>query len=610
MTPLTELILGKISDKVIKLIGRRLEATSADVTVDEKSIQRHLIEVRAWCTRIQFFGVSKAQQTAKESVALSFHTTPRRFRGKTGKKDLSSESDLLKQRNNQLLLGDPGSGKTTSLKRLAYHLLTHEIRKGEIPLTFPLVIPCREMDHRKSLVENIAERLGVPVTEASVTHKRHRSSGLLVGDQPITDFVADALNELSPLILIDGIDEAPAKAIAALFEQLKRLARVLDGPKIIATCRSGLYKRSVEGFDVLEIMPLDPGRIDKIARIWLEDPKAFYLALNELPYSDVLDRPLLLTQLLFIFKRQGYLPEQPSDIYIKVVRLLLEDWDTERGVKRGSKYAHFEPERKLAFLAELAFVLTSKIKAKRFNRANLLRAYEQIRHSFGLPSEEADEVASEIESHNGLIVSSGFDHYEFAHLSLQEFLCAYYVVRAPFSDDFLRYMTLYPAPMAVAVSLSSDPSAWLASLVLQCGMDALFSGGWAARAFLKRIILERPYFRPSQAVGFAFLKLLFEADLADEGLFGPTCALPGGRDSIAEALKAYAISSADSDDTFYYLELRENQVIAAFEGSEIIRIRRAMLLDVLRDSACTFLWRNENDEMHIFRLNKLGEPPF
>ena len=42
-----------------------------------------------------------------------------------------------------------------------------------------------------------------------------------------------------------------------------------------------------------------------------------------MPYNDIADRPLLLTQILFLYKRYGYLPEQPSMIYKKLIMFVL-----------------------------------------------------------------------------------------------------------------------------------------------------------------------------------------------------------------------------------------------------------------------------------------------
>jgi predicted NACHT family NTPase len=99
-----------------------------------------------------------------------------------------------------------------------------------------------------------------------------------------------------------------------------------------------------------------------------------------------------------------------------------------RGIQKGkSKYAHFEADRKYEFLCHLAY----RIKATVFSSLELLSVFEDIREEYGFASREAVRVIGEIESHNGLLIQSGFDQFEFAHKSFQEFLTAEYLVKRP-----------------------------------------------------------------------------------------------------------------------------------------------------------------------------------
>lgn len=603
ITPqLTEKLLTLLGTKIVRMLTRRVKASEEpETTLDEEAVTRHLTEVRNWCTRIQFFGLSKAHMTDRQSVALHFYQTPRRFRGKDDDRERRSERELLKEPAHHLVLGDPGSGKTTTLKRLAYHLLTKETRRGEIAYSFPIVVLCRELTHKDSLVAHIARSLGIPVRSTPSKHPGDEPL-LTVGSSPLIHFLSDTLNHLRPLILIDGVDEAPSDVVGSLFLEIAAFAKGLDSVKLIVTCRSGLYKEHLEGFDLLEILPLDFKQIESIAQIWLVEPKAFYRAINDLPYSDVLDRPLLLTQLLFLFKHHGYLPRQPTSVYRRVIQLLLEDWDAERGVKRRSAYAYFEPDRKIDFLSELSFILTVKIKSKAFTRSQFLRAYERLALSFALPHKEGDIVAAEIESHTGLIVRAGFDSYEFAHLSLQEYLCANYIVRAPY-DRAADYMHSYPAPIAVSVALSSDPGHFLCALLGQREQRVLFANDWASTAFFKRLILERPCFRPSRTLGIAFLRLLFDENLADEGYFPGALQLPGVRESLEAALSLYWIGEEDSrgEEKYYFLLKHGVEESEMLEPPTAFWANKEAIRNFVTETGMQLFVLNREGEHHEFR---------
>jgi len=52
--------------------------------------------------------------------------------------------------------------------------------------------------------------------------------------------------------------------------------------------------------------------------------------------------------------------------------------------------------------------------------------------AYDLPKNQFSEILGEIETHTGIVVAAGFDRFEFALLSVQEYLCANYISRSPF----------------------------------------------------------------------------------------------------------------------------------------------------------------------------------
>jgi predicted NACHT family NTPase len=67
---------------------------------------------------------------------------------------------------------------------------------------------------------------------------------------------------------------------------------------------------------------------------WIRDQSAaerFLVELSKSPYADTAMKPLLLAHLCAIYERIGAIPEQPKVVYRKIVALLLEEWDQERG---------------------------------------------------------------------------------------------------------------------------------------------------------------------------------------------------------------------------------------------------------------------------------------
>jgi predicted NACHT family NTPase len=191
----------------------------------------------------------------------------------------------------------------------------------------------------------------------------------------------------------------------------------------------------------------------------------FEAAVANVPYKDLRTRPLTLVNLCIVFEKYGYLPPSPVTIYRKIVQLLLEEWDSERGVRRYSRYADFDAARKLDFLAALSYEMdVIRGSGASFSTSNLQEAYREICDRFHLPPNDAAIVAQEIESHSGLIVRTGIETFEFSHKSLQEYLTAEYISRLRLLPTLGILLRNYPNELAIAVALASDPAEWFCSL--------------------------------------------------------------------------------------------------------------------------------------------------
>ncbi|MGA2222677.1 MAG: NACHT domain-containing protein [Verrucomicrobiia bacterium] len=564
-----EKVINSLVDSLPSILGRRPSIENSIREGIQEHIGRHLRWAQNWSSHVQSLGAPRPSSTDSSTIPLMISDMPRRYRAVGTKAVLSEEKALLAKGGHFFILGGPGSGKTTTMKRLTRSLLTTEPASPRDVFQFPVVILFRECNHKLTFCRNLAHVLGIPYREIPIpkplggirrpSHNPDGSKGLscdavstpssemraVVGETPLEHFLAELFDSLKAVLLLDGYDELPAEAMASFGNEILTLSRSIDEAKIIVTCRSGEATERFEGFSMLEICPLSPTQSYNLARHWLGDPTAFFRALDGVPYKDLVDRPLLLAQLVFLFSREGSIPDQPSLVYRKVVRLLLRDWDDERGIRRESAYARFDPEIKADFLSELSYLLTYRIKAKRFSESNLLDCYRTASKSFNLPEEAGESIVREIESHTGVIVSSGYGHYEFSHLSLQEYLCANYLVRAGFADHLALYIREYPVPVAVAVALSADPSNWLGGLILREPLYKCFDADSMSR-FLARLLVEHPYFKPEHSVGCAILRILgdfwFEGQPRFHDLLSRAVELPGVTEALAGTLSyAYVI---------------------------------------------------------------------
>ena len=358
----------------------------------------------------------------------------------------------------------------------------------------------------------------------------------MIGGKEADHFISSFLDESQAVVLIDGLDELGDDIARDVIKDVNSLAITLSRSKIILTCRSGYYEaiRMVEGFDVLEILPLEQHQIKLLSSLWLDDPRKFERALKSVPYSDLTDRPLLLSQLIVIFIRYGSLPQQPKEVYQFIIELLLREWDADRSIVRHSKYADFSPKRKSEFLAELSFLLMYGDDKLQFDNSDLIRIYKEIHLKYGLPKNEAKQVAEEVETHTGILVISGYKKYEFSHLSLHEYLCADYIVRSPMTPKIRELLSKHPEPVAIAVSLASDSSEWFNSLVLDNTIFDVLKGNMGP--FIRRLVLERPHFGANEVLGFCIFNVFYSSYIGADDDIKPTFesffSLPGIQKSV------------------------------------------------------------------------------
>lgn len=526
MDPLNEIVLKAV---IRQVTGAALETfrslgnggTGHSQAIDEEKLGAHLAFVASWCSGIQVLGMQSEFATATSTIPLTIQTASRVFRGTEGKR--VDEQLLLSSESNHLLLGSPGSGKTTTLKRVARSLLFSDHHDAHVQ--FPIVVRLRDIiSHdgtsgasakhsvqRKDalLTRHILDAVGVQCESIREEGGFNQAATYrwMVDGAAAEDYLVSLVDNASAVLLIDGIDEVHPVAIDAVCAELASLATKLTRAKIIATCRLGERLPTFQSIETLCIQPLSASQIESIATATLEGHEDFLSALSEVPFDDVADRPLLLTLLMLLFDNYGELPSRPQTVYHRSVDLLLEKWNLDQGMKsRVSKYAGFDAPTKKRFLSEMAYRLTAMERVPRFTQTDLLRCFNESRRAYDLPEGEATQAIAEIESHTGIVTQIGYDEYEFSHLSIQEYLSAEYIVNSAFSTEWKTFFRTQPNALAVAVALSYTSNKWFAALILSGDNLQQFTRASLLK-FCTRLVQEKPYFASDELLGAAIVKV-------------------------------------------------------------------------------------------------------
>jgi hypothetical protein len=270
--------------------------------------------------------------------------------------------------------------------------------------------------------------------------------------------------------------------------------------RLLVTTRTGTtINASTDTFRQYEIAPLDNLQQNTFIEKWLNNEsmsKEFINQIKSLPYKDSINKPLTLATLCAIFERIGYIPPIPKTLYKKIVMLYLEDWNNENSLRRKTKYAGFEPDRKFDYLTRLAYELTVRYRKTIFNNDDILEIYDNICDIYQLPKYEGKQVSNEIESHTGLLVQSGNDFYEFNHKSTQEYLVAEYISRTPELNFESNDMELLPNEFAIVTSLASNPNKYFIFLINK--LEKIYGFNKIKHSFLEtylsRLCIEKVIF--------------------------------------------------------------------------------------------------------------------
>lgn len=466
-------------------------------------IDEHLKHVEHWSSSAKFADLKEAKSISQIYVDLDTYLMP--VRTHLSQREREQKRPLLesvaKSNGHVVILGQVGAGKTTSVKRLCASFFLKDFG-SPITQKFPLLIRLRELPAKLMwpslpILSAIQQILPLPISVRTNDSKdvipREWS------DETVCEIYSAALDHLKPIIILDGYDEIlSGESRQLLIAEFSQLCRKLKFAKIVLTSRVGEYNREVFNASVFEIAPLSRDQITEFSKKWHSDEnksKHFLEQIDNSPYAGAAMKPLTLAHLCAIYERIGEVPSKPKTVYRKIVNLLIEEWDQQRGIQRQSKYSQFSSDRKFDFLCHLAFNLTAQRKQTVFTGEDLRQAYLAICTNFGLPAEDGESVANELESHTGLFIEASYKGYEFVHKSVQEYLTAEYIVRLPHLSIPAAQFNTLSSELAVATAISSNSSQYFCILMQKALASQNLKSFFVP--FSTRLLQEKPDFQES-----------------------------------------------------------------------------------------------------------------
>jgi hypothetical protein len=314
---------------------------------------------------------------------------------------------------NFLVVGEAGSGKTTSLQMYYKQLVAQKGQK--LPLFVALG---RLVRHWPATAEDSCRGL----LDALCGFFRTRQVPLGHDD------LQSLLEDTGAVLLLDAIDEA-TKHIPTLSHGIKSLAERFPKVQIITSSR--LIGNTVNSipFVTVALLRFTPLQQKEFFRLWFKDsPKMAEEVITHLDQNkqvaEIVTSPLLATIFCVLREHDVALPASEPELYEQRMKLLTGQYDVQKGIESRIRTRNkdlYLIARRLAFeMHESRQIEASFDDLKKRARRFCLRE--------GLTHIDADQAVTELIDPCNVLVPTETEQFGFGHLRYQEFLVAELIV--------------------------------------------------------------------------------------------------------------------------------------------------------------------------------------
>ena len=429
-----------------------------------------------------------------------------------------SAFEAINKRNRLLIMGDPGSGKSTFVKFIAYVLANAGLDSEPDNWLQKL------SGWSKGALLPVRIELRVFADSISANLKNRDATPMLnfLRDQLANNQVAEFWSEFDNLLrmeehqivfLFDGLDEVPQERISVVVTILNKFVNQYPSHRYVVTSRPyANLSLSVQlsGFHEATLAPFNPKQIRQFIQNWFvglaqhnrispederEMKKGLLEAIKKQDLQELAERPLLLSMMALLPRRGRKLPRDRTKLYDEIIKLFMLGWEQRLGEESDISKRFDLPELRDSDLEAALFKVAYQAHKNLPNteseadiRDTDLRAW--LAEFLGGSYDKAKVLIEYIHKRAGLLIPRKLDTYTFPHRTFQEFLAGCYLVTEKTSDF----------PNKAASLVKEDFSRWHEVFVLACGYaarnhplsSAISAVDYISRSMLSNFVEYRP----------------------------------------------------------------------------------------------------------------------
>lgn len=390
------------------------------------------IDVNLVFTDIEYIDSKVSFQINDSLQTLETQFRDERRPSKNQAAERKSVFDIAKTTQHLMLLGGPGAGKTTFLRKVGMEALGNHGESSYGHDYIPVFIELKRFNSKNESIENLIQ-------------EEFEISGI----PDSLEFTQEALNTGKLLILLDGLDEIPYSNLEHALVRIKDFVDKYSTNRYIASCREAAkYHGFLTSFTDIQIADFSNSQIKKFVDIWfqteseaeddsyerkrnLERGKSFLKILDKeknFAVRELARNPLLLTLLCLVYQSSNNLPNNRVSLFQQALELFINKWFALKKIQPNPILdQEFDPILEKAMLSEVAyrgFTLNRVFFSER-ELVGHIRAY--MEENLNAPDLDSQEVLTTIKIYQGILIDQVQSYCSFSHVAFQEYLTAQYI---------------------------------------------------------------------------------------------------------------------------------------------------------------------------------------